>query len=117
MDGFLTATLGSALAGAPEWVHLVPSGHVQNRLGPPFRMDNPDIVLQMFAERGIDLPTLYEHQNDKLDAKLKGPNLQNAWASGRLDQGIAGARRWYLGARSVDGLAARDDRRQGIPLP
>lgn len=81
MDGFLTATLGSELpaAGAPEWVHLIPSGHVQTRLGPPFRMDNPDIVLQMFAERGIDLPIDYEHQNDKPEAKLKGPVPAAGW--------------------------------------
>ena len=119
MDGFLTATLGSELpaAGAPEWVHLIPSGHVQTRLGPPFRMDNPDSVLQMFAERGIDLPIDYEHQNDKPEAKLKGRNLQKTWASGGLDQRIAGAPQWYLGARSVDGHRKRDDRRQGIPLP
>jgi hypothetical protein len=38
-------------------------------------MDNPDTVLQMFAERGIDLPIDYEHQNDKPEAKLKGPDF------------------------------------------
>ena len=98
MDGFLTATLGSALAGAPEWVHLIPSGNVATRVGPPFRMDNPQIVLQTFApsrglhanrcraaERGIDLPIDYEHQNDIPEAKLNGPNLQKNWASGGLD--------------------------------
>jgi phage I-like protein len=81
MDGLLTATLGSELpaAGAPEWVHLIPSGHVQTRLGPPFRMDNPDTVLQMFAERGIDLPIDYEHQYDKPEAKLKGPVPAAGW--------------------------------------
>lgn len=81
MDGFLTATYASELpaAGAPEWVHLIPSGHVQTRTGPPFRLDSPNAVLQMFADRGIDLPIDYEHQNDKPEAKLKGPVPAAGW--------------------------------------
>ncbi len=81
MDGFLTATLGSELpaAGAPEWVHLIPIGEVATRHGPNFRLDNPQLVLQTFEERGIDLPIDYEHQNDKPEAKLKGPVPAAGW--------------------------------------
>jgi hypothetical protein len=86
-------------------VHTFPCGNVATRLGPPSRIDNPDTVLQTFAERSIDLPIDYEHQNDIPEVQRKGPDLRYTWASGGLDQEIPVAPDWCLGARSLDGQA------------
>lgn len=78
MSGLATATLDRALPqdaaakGAPEWVHLLPSGVMQGRDGRTYDLADPGGLILAFEANGIDLPVDYEHQNDKPEARLEG---------------------------------------------
>lgn len=82
MKGLLSATCDRALApggAAPEWVHLLPEGHIKGRDGRDFELADPGALVLAFQSGGIDLPIDYEHQNDKPEAKLSGPVPAAGW--------------------------------------
>lgn len=82
MADLLLATCDRALApggGAPEWVHLLPEGHMTGRDGRVFNLSDAEAVVAEFQAMGIDLPIDYEHQNDKPEAKLSGPVPAAGW--------------------------------------
>ena len=82
MKGLLSATCDRALApggAAPEWVHLLPEGHIKGRDGRDFELSDPGALVLAFQSGGIDLPIDYEHQNDKPEAKLSGPVPAAGW--------------------------------------
>lgn len=82
MQGLQLATCDRALApggGAPEWVHLLPDGHMKGRDGREFELADPGALVLAFQSGGIDLPIDYEHQNDKPEARLSGPVPAAGW--------------------------------------
>jgi phage I-like protein len=68
-----------APGGAPDWVHLLPGGHIRGRDGRRFRLSDPDAVIRAFHAGAIDLPIDYEHQIDKEEARLNGPVPAAGW--------------------------------------
>jgi phage I-like protein len=82
MKGLSLAICDRALApggAAPEWVHLLPEGHIKGRDGRDFELADPGALVLAFQSGGIDLPIDYEHQNDKPEAKLSGPVPAAGW--------------------------------------
>ena len=85
MRGLQKTTLDHALCdlasakGAPEWVHLLPLGHMQGRDGREFDLADPGGLILAFQANGADLPVDYEHQNDKPEARLNGPVRAAGW--------------------------------------
>ncbi len=82
MHGLQLATCDRAFApggGAPEWVHLLPDGHMKGRDGREFELADPGALVLAFQSGGIDLPIDYEHQNDKPEARLSGPVPAAGW--------------------------------------
>ena len=82
MQRLQLATCDRAFApggGAPEWVHLLPDGHMKGRDGREFELADPGALVLAFQSGGIDLPIDYEHQNDKPEARLSGPVPAAGW--------------------------------------
>lgn len=82
MQGLELATCDRALApagGAPEWVHLLPDGHMKGRDGREFELVDPGALVLAFQSGGVNLPIDYEHQNDKPEARLSGPVPAAGW--------------------------------------
>ena len=63
----------------PDWVHLSPPGRIVGRDGRTFDLVDPSGLVLSFQSGGIDLPVDYEHQNDRPEAKLKGPVPAAGW--------------------------------------
>ena len=95
----------AAAKGAPEWVHLLPLGHMRGRDGREFDLADPGGLILAFQANGADLPVDYEHQNDKPEARLNGP----VKAAGRIKQlevredGIWGRVEWTATAAEMIG--------------
>ena len=114
MTGLATAILDRALPaapatkGAPEWVHLLPSGVMHGRDGRSYDLADPGGLILAFQASGIDLPVDYEHQNDKPEARLKGPVPAAGWIKelqSRAD-GIWGRVEWTATAAELIGSKA-----------
>lgn len=114
MPGLATAILDRALPaepankGAPEWVHLLPGGVMQGRDGRTYDLADPGGLILAFQANGIDLPVDYEHQNDKPEARLKGPVPAAGWIKelqSRAD-GIWGRVEWTATAAELIGTKA-----------
>ena len=110
MQGLATAILDRALPagpsdkGAPEWVHLLPTGFMKGRDGRSYDLADPGGLILAFQANGIDLPVDFEHQNDKPEARLKGPVEWTASAAEMI-----GAREYrYLFKPSGASLKAPD---------
>lgn len=106
MSGLELATCDRALppaGGAPEWVHLIPAGRIEGRDGRVFELADPAGLILAFQSGGIDLPVDYEHQNDKPEAKLKGPVPAAGWIKElKADEtGIWGRVEWTATAREM----------------
>jgi phage I-like protein len=65
--------------GAPDGVHIFPSGKMRGRDGREFTFADPAQVIAAFASNGADLPVDYDHQNDKPDPKRTGPIPAAGW--------------------------------------
>ncbi|WP_113911170.1 phage protease [Roseovarius dicentrarchi] len=110
MSGFATAICDRDLGGkgAPEWVHLLPSGRIVGRDGRSFDLTDPQTVMAQFEAGRIDLPIDYEHQNDR--SKASGPVPAAGWIKelqARKD-GLWGRVEWT--ARAADLIANREYR-------
>lgn len=108
MAGLSQAVCDRALApggAAPEWVHIFPSGHMQGRDGRRFDLADPAALMLDFQSRGVDLPIDYEHQNDRPEAKLKGPVPAAGWIKELKadDTGLWGRVEWTATARELIG--------------
>ncbi len=109
MTGLATATLDRALhaddaaKGAPEWVHLLPSGLITGRDGRIYDMADPGGLILAFQANGIDLPVDYEHQTEKPEARLKGPVPAAGWIKELQirDSGIWGRVEWTATAAEM----------------
>lgn len=90
---------------APEWVHLFPAGHMQGRDGRQFDLADPAALMLDFQSRGVDLPIDYEHQNDRPEARLKGPVPAAGWIKELKadDTGLWGRVEWTATARELIG--------------
>jgi phage I-like protein len=51
-------------AEPPEWVHLMPNGEIDARDGRKFRLDQPDAVIALTKQLGMDLPIDFDHAID-----------------------------------------------------
>jgi phage I-like protein len=106
MDRLELATCDRALPPAgtvPDWVHLLPPGRIVGRDSRTFDLVDPSGLVLSFQSGGIDLPVDYEHQNDKPEAKLKGPVPAAGWIKElRSDEtGIWGRVEWTATAREL----------------
>lgn len=116
MTGLATATLDRALSGdsagkgAPEWVHLLPSGLITGRDGRSYDLADPGGLILAFQANGIDLPIDYEHQSEKPEARLKGPVPAAGWIKELQirDSGIWGRVEWTATAAQM--IAAKEYR-------
>lgn len=90
-------------ADAPEWVHLLPAGHIVARDGREFYLSDPASVVAAFEAGGIDLPVDYEHQADTPAAKLKGPVPAAGWIKelSYNEAGLWGRVEWTATAREL----------------
>ena len=88
---------------APEGIHLLPSGNMAARDGRKWALSDPVAVMQAFQAGGIDLPVAFEHQNDKPEAKLKGPVPAAGWIKELKTEvsGIWGRVEWTATAREM----------------
>jgi phage I-like protein len=95
---------------APEWVHILPQGRNEARAGRVFLLENPATLLAAFEAGGVDLPVDYEHQNDRPEAKLKGPVPVAGWIKSlRADaSGVWGRVEWTATAAAM--IARREYR-------
>ena len=79
MAGLKRASCDVELNGTPEWVHLLPLGKMTGRDGRAFDLADPAALVLAFQSSGVDLPVDYEHQNDRPEAKLRGPVPAAGW--------------------------------------
>ena len=88
---------------APEWVHLLPNGHMTARDGRQFDLGDPAAVILAFETHGADLPIDYEHQVDRPEATLKGPVPAAGWikALAANASGLWGQVEWTATARDL----------------
>jgi phage I-like protein len=109
MPGLATAILDRQLPaepatkGAPDWVHLLPGGVMRGRDGRSYDLADPGGLILAFQANAIDLPVDYEHQNDKPEARLKGPVPAAGWIKelqSRAD-GIWGRVEWTAQAAEL----------------
>ncbi|WP_323042480.1 phage protease [Gemmobacter sp.] len=108
MSGLASAICDRALApggGAPEWVHLFPSGFMTGRDGRQFDLGDPQALIREFRSRGVDLPIDYEHQNDRPEASISGPVPAAGWIKDlKADEtGLWGRVEWTATAREMIG--------------
>lgn len=111
MQGLATAILDRALPagpsdkGAPEWVHLLPTGFMKGRDGRSYDLADPGGLILAFQANGIDLPVDFEHQNDKPEARLKGPVPAAGWIKELQirEGGIWGRVEWTASAAEMIG--------------
>ena len=78
-QGFSSVAMALNFEGGdvPEWVELIPAGHVEGRDGRWWVNDAPELVLAAFVERAKDLPWDVEHSTE-----LKAPKGEPAPAVG-----------------------------------
>lgn len=108
MTGLSLATCDLALppGHAPEWVHLIPgSGEIKGRDGRVWELVDPAALVLAFQSGAVDLPIDFEHQNDKPEAKLKGPVPAAGWIKElrAQDNGIWGRVEWTATASDLIG--------------
>lgn len=109
MTGLATSTLDRALQadnagkGAPEWVHLLPSGLITGRDGRSYDLADPGGLILAFQANGLDLVIDYEHQADMPEARLKGPVPAAGWIKELQirDSGIWGRVEWTATAAQM----------------
>jgi phage I-like protein len=105
MTRLSVATCDRALApgAAPEWVHLFPDGKMTGRDGRTFDLTDPKKVIMAFQSRGVDLPIDYEHQNDRPEARLRGPVPAAGWIKELKHDagGLWGRAEWTATAREM----------------
>ena len=97
----------SALAGVPDWVHLLPLGEIKAVDGRAWRNTDPQAVVNATRAIGRDLPIDYDHATDT--GKASGaPAPAAGWITAvevRAD-GIWGKVDWT--ERGREALAARE---------
>lgn len=106
MSGLKLATCDRSLpkdGEAPEWVHLLPNGHMVARDGRQFDFSDPAAVILAFDANGADLPIDYEHQADRPEANLKGPVPAAGWIKALTanESGLWGQVEWTATARDL----------------
>lgn len=106
MSGLILSTCDRALSpagGVPEWVHILPAGHIMSRDGREFDLPDPAVLVLDFQDRGVDLVIDYEHQNDIPAAKLKGPIPAAGWIKELAadETGLWGRVEWTTTARDM----------------
>lgn len=105
MTGLASATCDRALApgAAPEWVHLLPDGHITGRDGRTFVLADPAALVLAFQSSGVDLPIDYEHQNDNPEARRSGPVPAAGWIKEMkvAADGLWGRVEWTATAREM----------------
>jgi phage I-like protein len=91
--------------GAPEWVHLLPAGHMTGRDGRSYSLPDPAALILAFQEGGIDLPVDYEHQSDMPAARQAGPIPAAGWIKElrHNEEGLWGRVEWTATARQMIG--------------
>lgn len=95
---------------APDKVHLLPVGRIRGRDGRIFEMTDPEELVALFDQGGIDLPIDYEHQGDDPNRQRNGPVPAAGWIKAlevRPD-GIWGDVSWTAKARDM--IQAREYR-------
>lgn len=93
-----------AAGAAPDWVHLLPAGQsIVGRDGRSFKHTDPAAVIAAFRVGGVDLAIDYEHQNDKEEARLRGPIPAAGWIKelAARDTGLWGRVEWTERARGM----------------
>lgn len=60
-------------------MQLILAGRIEGRDGRVFELADPSGLILAFQSGGIDLPVDDAHQNDKPEAKLKGPVPAAGW--------------------------------------
>lgn len=110
MTGTVRIAFEQPVAGAPEWVHLIPLGELPTRDGRRFVLDDPVSVIQRFKDRAIDLAVDFEHQSERPEASLNGPVPAAGWVKelSLRPSGIWGRVEWTERARAM--IAAREYR-------
>lgn len=113
MDMMETAAQAREIASGgdvPEWVHILPAGHIEGRDGRSFELPNPATVVDAFAANGADLPVDFEHQADNPAAKAAGPIRAAGWIKGlkATAEGVFARIEWTARAREM--IAAREYR-------
>lgn len=88
---------------APDWVHILPAGRIIGRDGRSFTLGDPAAVIAAFRAGSIDLPIDYEHQNNKEEARLRGPIPAAGWIKEleARDTGLWGRVEWTDRARKM----------------
>lgn len=96
--------------GAPEWVHLLPSGLITGRDGRSYDLADPGGLILAFQANAIDLAIDSEHQSEKPEARLKGPVPAAGWIKDLQirDGGIWGRVEWTATAAQM--IAAKEYR-------
>lgn len=112
MPNLATAVCDRELAqgAAPEWVHLLPAGHILARDGREFELGDPGAVVLAFESNAVDLPVDFEHQVDRTQEGSKGPIPAAGWITAlKCEQsGIWGHVEWTATAREM--IAKREYR-------
>lgn len=96
--------------GAPQWVHLLPSGAIQGRDGRSYTMTDPAALVADFQAGGLDLVVDFEHASESPAARLSGPVPAAGWVKelqARAD-GVWGLVEWT--ARAAALIAAKEYR-------
>jgi len=70
------------LAGAaPEWIEILPAGHVEGFDGRSFKNDKPQVIVDAFRAHPLDLPLDWEHSTE-----VRAPEGEEAPAAGWIKE-------------------------------
>lgn len=116
MTGLVLATLAREVplpadaTGAPQWVHLLPSGDIQGRDGRSYTLTDPAALVADFEAGALDLVIDYEHASESKAARLSGPVPAAAWVKElqAREDGVWGRVEWT--ARAAGMIAAKEYR-------
>ena len=90
--------------GAPKWVHLLPPGRFQGRDGRgPYRMSDPEAVIEASRALQMDLPIDYDHAFDYLPQGSSKPAAGWITELQSRSDGIWGRVRWTRKAAAAIG--------------
>jgi phage I-like protein len=93
--------------GAPQWVHLLPSGDIQGRDGRSYSLTDPAALVADFEAGALDLVVDFEHASENPARRLSGPVPAAGWIrqlQARAD-GIWGCVEWT--AQAADLITAK----------